>query len=35
VAERQVSGFEGGEARTVEDLRDEAHVTHGGRDFAV
>src|SRR5829696_8939546 len=35
VAERQVSGLEGGEARSVEDLRDEAHVSHRGRALAV
>ena len=35
VAQRQMSGFEGGEARAVEDLRDEAHVAHGGRAFPV
>src|SRR5215204_6068933 len=35
VAERQVSGLEGGEARSVEDLRDEAHVSHCGRALAV
>src|SRR5215212_1701069 len=35
VAEGQVSGLEGGEARSVEDLRDEAHVSHRGRALAV
>ena len=35
VAQRQMSGFQGGEARAVEDLRDEAHVAHGGRALPV
>src|SRR5829696_7986819 len=35
VAEGQVSGLEGGEARSVEDLRDEPHVAHCGRALPV
>ncbi len=35
VAERQVPGFEGCEAWSVEDLRDEAHVAHRGRALAI
>src|SRR5829696_6386840 len=35
VAEGQVSGLEGRKARSVEDLRDEAHVAHRGRALPV
>src|SRR5215210_2659115 len=35
VAEGQVSGLEGGETWSVEDLRDEAHVAHRGRALPV
>src|SRR5829696_417305 len=35
VAEGQVSGLEGGEARSVENLRDEPHVAHRGRALPV
>src|SRR5918993_549864 len=35
VAEGQVSGLEGGETWSVEDLRDEAHVSHRGRALPV
>src|SRR5215213_630593 len=30
-----MAGLEGGEARAVEDLRDEAHVAHRGRALSV
>ena len=35
VAQRQMTGLQGGEARAVEDLRDETHVAHGGRSFPI